>query len=253
MRWPRIVGIAVVLVFIPIPLVPVLSNSLRSETETVSPCANGVAVPTDVEAGPDLVADCTVLLQVRDTLAGSATLNWSADRTITDWEGISFFFSPLRLTSINLSERDLTGTIPPQFSSLANLRSLYLGDNQLSGPIPPEIGALTRLESLGLSNNQLIGPIPVGLANLANLRHLDLSDNQLTGPIPPQLGALTSLWLLDLSDNQLASPIPPELAALTELDYVYLRGNSLTGCLPPAFRWVPKNDLNELGLPFCQS
>ena len=46
----------------------------------------GVSSPQD---SPGLAADCTTLLQVRDTLAGSATLNWRTDRDVSDWDGVS--------------------------------------------------------------------------------------------------------------------------------------------------------------------
>ncbi len=101
-----------------------------------------------------------MLLQARDTLAGSATLNWHADRHIAQWDGITVSGSPLRVTTLDLSDRKLTGTIPPQLAALANLEGLGLSDNQLSGPIPPELGILTKLEVVGLVNNQLTGPIP---------------------------------------------------------------------------------------------
>ena len=36
-----------------------------------------------------LAADCQVLLDIRDTLAGTAMLNWAADTPVEDWVGIS--------------------------------------------------------------------------------------------------------------------------------------------------------------------
>ena len=110
-----------------------------------TPCANGVAVPNP-QANSGLVADCTALLLVRDTLAGSATLNWSTDRPIADWDGITIGGSPPRVIEVDLSERKLTGMIPPQLAELINLQVLDLLANQLSGPIPPQNWAtLTQL------------------------------------------------------------------------------------------------------------
>ena len=43
------------------------------------PCATDGAVLSPQD-DPGLVEDCTALLQVRDTLAGRATLNWRADQ-----------------------------------------------------------------------------------------------------------------------------------------------------------------------------
>ncbi len=52
-----------------------------------SSCADGGAV-ADAANNPGLVSDCDTLLAARDTLAGSATLNWEADRPIGEWEGV---------------------------------------------------------------------------------------------------------------------------------------------------------------------
>ena len=59
------------------PVAPTSVPTTVAPTATTSPCANGIAVPNPQD-NLGLVADCTVLLQARDTLAGSATLNWHA-------------------------------------------------------------------------------------------------------------------------------------------------------------------------------
>ena len=40
----------------------------------------------------------------------------------------------------------MTGEIPAELGSLANLQQLYLYDNQLTGEIPTELGSLANLE-----------------------------------------------------------------------------------------------------------
>lgn len=238
------------------------------------PCATDGAVLSPQD-NSGLVTDCTVLLQVRDALAGRATLNWRADRRLFDWDGITIGGSPRRVTALELSERQLTGTVPPQLGALSHLERLVLSHNQLIGPIPPQLGVLTRLQHLDLGFNQLTGPIPPQLGSLASLQELWLHINELTGPIPSQLGALSQLRELSIGFNQLSGNIPPELGALTRLEVVglhvnrltghippelgfltklvrlYLRDNALTGCLPLALRGVASNDFDKLGLPFC--
>lgn len=51
-------------------------------------CSNGVAVP-DPTNNPGLAADCETLLAARDTLAGTATLNWSDSTSIDSWTGLT--------------------------------------------------------------------------------------------------------------------------------------------------------------------
>ena len=61
-----------------------------------SDCSSGAAVPNP-DDNPGLVSDCETLLAVRDTLAGDATLNWSMETPITDWDGITLRGNPERV------------------------------------------------------------------------------------------------------------------------------------------------------------
>ena len=155
------------------------------------------------------------------------------------------------LQFLSFSDNQLTGQLPHELGGLANLQWLGLRNNQLAGPIPPELGSLANLEGLHLRGNQLGGQIPAELGSLTNLQGLDLSNNSLTGPIPAELGSLTNLQGLGLSNNSLTGPIPAELGSLVNLQELYLRQNQLTGCVPEGLRDVPTNDLDQLGLPFC--
>ena len=114
----------------------------------------------DAANNPGLVSDCEALLAARDTLAGSATLNWSADTPITEWEGVAVGGVPQRVTGLRLNNRPLSGTIPPELGSLSNLQYLWLSSNQLTGEIPAELGGLSNLRRLDLSGNELSGEIP---------------------------------------------------------------------------------------------
>ena len=95
------------------------------------------------------------------------------------------------------------------------------------------------------------GKIPPELAKLSNLRVLGLGSNELTGGIPVWLGELTRLQVLTLENNQMTGEIPPELGDLANLERLYLAQNQLTGCIPEGTRRVAENDLDEVGLPFC--
>ena len=137
------------------------------------------------------------------------------------------------LTSLVLSNNDLSGSIPSELGSLPNLMWLSLWQNVLSGAIPPELGGLSNLETLWLIYNDLSGPIPPELGGLEELRSLQLSYNNLSGRIPPELGDLSNLERLHLQSNDLSGPIPLELGGLEELLGLILWGNDLTGEIPP--------------------
>ena len=194
-------------------------------------CATGRAVP-NAASNPGLVSDCNSLLAARDALAGSATLNWSASTPIADWDGITVGGRPRRVTGLQLHDSQLTGAIPNEMGSLANLQSMSLSSNQLTGPIPAWLGDLTDLYGLSLWGNRLSGPIPTSLGDLANLRWLLLSGSQMTGPIPASLGRLANLEVLYLYDSQLTGPIPAELGDLANLQRMMLYRNELTGPVP---------------------
>ena len=99
--------------------IPSVASAQSSPPPPPSLCAAGTAVP-DAANNPGLVADCDALLAARDTLAGTATLNWSASTAIGEWDGVTLGGSPQRVTTLDLRERQLTGTIPAQLGSLAS-------------------------------------------------------------------------------------------------------------------------------------
>ena len=199
---------------------------------------------------PSLIPDCEALLAARDTLAGTAELNWSADIPMEAWEGVTVdeqspaegdpFLRQWRVTELRLGSRSTTGklslngTIPPELGNLSSLKELRLGVNLLSGEIPPELGKLSSLQFLSLWANQLTGEIPEELGNLTGLTALDLHENQLSGEVPEELGNLTGLTYLNLQKNQLTGHIPIELVNLANLLIFDLGFNQLTGEIPTA-------------------
>ena len=212
---------------------------------TESACASDGAVP-DAANNPGLVSDCATLLAARDTLAGTATLNWAANTPITQWEGITIRGVPGRVNQLFLTRRGLTGEIPAELGNLSNLQWLGLSGNQLAGTIPTELGNLPNLTELSLRDNQLTGEIPRELGNLPNLTELSLRDNQLTGEIPTEFGNLSNLERLRLDGNQLTGEIPRELGNLPNLTELSLRDNQLTGEIPTEFGNL--SNLQWLGL-----
>ena len=159
-----------------------------------------------------------------------------------------------QLAVLALYDNQLTGAIPPELANLTEMSSLSLGGNRLTGEIPNWLGGLDQLVFLSVNDNQLTGAIPPELGSLYQLFYLLLDNNQLTGTIPPELGNLHQLGTLWLHNNRLTGTIPPELSNLIHsLEELLLAGNQLTGCIPQVLRGVGTNDLDELGLPFCEN
>ena len=205
-------------------------------------CVDGAALAAHAD-NPGLADDCALLLAAKDTLRGTATLNWSAATAITDWTGITVgtVDGARRVTLLNLERQGIDGTLPAALGGLTGLSELRLSwRNQLTGSIPPELGQLTRLAYLGLAGNHLTGPIPPELGAIGpQLTSLVVSGPQplpagigLTGSIPPQLGNLSGLQYLYLDGNRLTGSIPTRLRWLTDLRGLYLSKNQLSGAIP---------------------
>ena len=121
-----------------------------------SPCVTGGAVSDSSNTG--LVSDCEALLEARDALAGTGSLNWSENTPITDWDGIrGLEGTPERVTKLYLHSKGLSGTIPSELGGMSSLTHLYLHRNKLTGAIPAELSSLSSLEWLSLYGNGLTG------------------------------------------------------------------------------------------------
>ena len=186
-----------------------------------------------------------------------------------------------RLTVFALSDNGLTGKFPWWLNELDDLLILHLSGNHFTGCMPAHllsiwIEDLSRTRLPTCREALITFFFATGGAqweNSANWRdsaaplaqwfgvktdddgrvtEIDLSGNRLVGTLPPRIGALIHLEILDLSGNEIVGSIPPELANLANLSTLYLSGNRLSGCVPANLREVENNDLNSLGLNYCQ-
>ena len=149
------------------------------------PC--GIAV-SDQATNPGLMRDCITLLAAKDTLRGSAALNWSVNTAITDWDGMTTGGTPSRVTRLLVDSKSLSGSIPAELGGLYGLTHLNLSSNSLTGQIPWELGKLPNLTEIRLSGNSLTGCIPPALKDVTTN---DLSSLNLLY-CPPAPGGLTA-------------------------------------------------------------
>ena len=146
-------------------------------------CGAAVPVPT---ANAELVRDCASLLKARDRLAGDATLNWSADRPMTEWTGVTIAGVPRRVTKLDLSDSGLTGEFTGLLGNLRGLAELRLSGNALTGRIPSKLQLLTALTHLYLANNALTDCV---LASLRTVTNNDLATLNLPDCAPPRVAS----------------------------------------------------------------
>jgi Leucine-rich repeat (LRR) protein len=144
------------------------------------------------------------------------------------WFGVTCDAAQTAVIAIDLHANNLTGILPADLGSFANLTAFSVFDNRLTGSLP-QIGSLARLENFTASLNQFSGPIPP-IAGLAGLRYFIVDRNQLSGSIPT-LAGLTALDVFSAGNNRLTGPIPV-LSGLANLGVFSVDFNSLTGTIP---------------------
>ncbi|KAL5576310.1 hypothetical protein UlMin_018009 [Ulmus minor] len=125
-----------------------------------------------------------------------------------------------KVLNLRLSGIGLEGKFPRGIANCTALTGLNLSNNQLSGTIPSDIGALLPyVTSLDLSNNKFSGEIPKSLSNCAYLNVLKLDHNQLSGSLPMELGLLHRIKSFSVANNQLSGELPHSYTNITEGNY----------------------------------
>ena len=131
-----------------------------------------------IPGSPGLLADRVQLLRLRDTLAGTGTLDWDHDTSMTTWTGVTIGGKALRVRRLDLTGSGLTGELSGLLGNLTSLEELWLDGNALTGAIPSKLGQLTRLTHVYLGGNALTRCVPPSLRAVANndLTSLGLPD-----------------------------------------------------------------------------
>ncbi|KAF3954285.1 hypothetical protein CMV_020350 [Castanea mollissima] len=160
---------------------------------------------------------------------GTAPSGWSTTTGCCQWKNVSCDGSN-RVTSINLVNQSLTGTLPSNLGTLTRLTTLSFQGNSLSGPIP-SLANLTSLQQLYLDNNNFSSIPSDFFGSFQNLYDLRLSFNNLNGTLPKSFGA-TSLKYLYLDNNNLMGSIPDALTNITTLQVFDVSNNHLSGSIP---------------------
>lgn len=124
-------------------------------------------------------------------------------------------------TVLDMSNQGLTKVSQDVFRQ-TDVTTLNLSNNNLSGSLPAEVRLLTKLRILDLSDNDFTG-VPAEIGQLSDLRVLDLSGNSITG-LPYEIGNLQQLERLDLSNTNYAhvdlaiirDKLPPSTVIVTD-------------------------------------
>ncbi|KAG5224466.1 leucine-rich repeat transmembrane protein [Salix suchowensis] len=136
------------------------------------------------------------------------------------------------MTSLQISNNNISGEIPPELVKATRLHLIDLSSNHLQGTIPNKLGRLKLLYKVTLNNNHLSGTIPEDIRMLSSLQILNLASNNLSGSIPKQLGECSSFLLKNLSSNKFTESIPNEIGSLQSLQDIDLSCNFLAQGIP---------------------
>jgi Leucine-rich repeat (LRR) protein len=175
------------------------------------------------------------------------------------WYGVTCDISG-GIVKIDLSNNEMSGTLPSSIFKLPSLRELNLGNNPalscsfegidqsrsleiinfdnvrlstLQG-----LSQSSTLKEIHLDNNSLEGTLPNDILDVHQLTYLSLENNQFSGRLRSELAALSNLEELHLDSNHLTGPIPAVIGTLQNLRVLSVAENELTGSLP--------DDLNNL-------
>lgn len=207
--------------------------------------------------------------------------NWLSEKPLNEWAHIETEKNADgtpnhcgRVTSIELRENLLNGTVPDEIwdmtalnklwlvstsltidipdkiRNMKQLESLHVGGATLTNGIPDAITELTQLKVLFASNTKNAGSLPSEIGKLINLEQLGLANAGLTGRIPEGIVNLTKLTSLNLSNNKLSGPIPDEIGNLTELLTLNLYRNELEGEIPKSLGNI--KNLRDINLTYNQ-
>ncbi|KAF0897400.1 hypothetical protein E2562_036936 [Oryza meyeriana var. granulata] len=184
--------------------------------------AAAVAESSDADAIRDLAMSVSALGQ-----------SWAGDN-VCGFEGVTCERGGSgKVTSLNLADKGLAGTLPPSLSTLTSLTALQLQGNALAGAVPSlaGMGSLTRL---ALDGNAFTSLPADFLEGLTSLQYLSMDDLPLQPwSVPDAIANCSSLDTFSASNASIAGAFPAVLASLASLRYLRLSYNNLTGGLPP--------------------
>ncbi|KAH7846894.1 hypothetical protein Vadar_019390 [Vaccinium darrowii] len=160
--------------------------------------------------------------------------NWTTNTSFCHWLGVSCCCrGQNRVTSLNLSNMGLQGTIPPQIGNLSFLTNFNISFNHFNGHLPAELGQLRRLKEFDLYGNDFSGEIPTSIFNVSAIQWINVANNSLSGSLSDYMCShLPKLRVLWLSYNEFVGDVPSKWGECRELQYLSFFGNKFTGFIP---------------------
>ncbi|TMW84443.1 hypothetical protein EJD97_025189 [Solanum chilense] len=163
------------------------------------------------------------------------------------WSGIKCDKKTNQITSLDLSNRNLSGTIPEDIRNLVHLHHLNLSGNALEGTLQTVIFELPFLKTLDISHNLFNSTFPSGVSRLKSLTYLNAYSNNFIGPLPEEVAQIPNLEYLNFGGNYFKGLIPKSYGGLEKLKFLHLAGNLLNGPVLPELGFLKQLEHVEIG------
>ncbi|OIS99776.1 PREDICTED: leucine-rich repeat receptor-like protein kinase TDR [Nicotiana attenuata] len=163
------------------------------------------------------------------------------------WSGIKCDKKTSQITSLDLSRRNLSGTIPTDIKHLVHLHHLNLSGNSFYGPLQTVLFEFPFLKTLDISHNSFNSTFPPGISRLKSLTHLNAYSNDFTGLLPQEIVQLPNLEYLNLGGSYFEGVIPKTYGNFSKLKFLHLAGNVLTGPILPELGFLKQLQRIEIG------
>ncbi|KAI3725838.1 hypothetical protein L1987_65634 [Smallanthus sonchifolius] len=150
----------------------------------------------------------------------------------SNWTGVTCDQTTSLITSLDISNLNLSGTLSPLITQLRSLEIVSVPGNDFSGAFPTRIHELKRLRFLNISNNMFSGGLEFDFTMLTKIQVLDAYNNNFSGSLPFGVSKLTTLNHLNLGGNYFSGEIPASYSDLKLLTFLHLGGNDLKGVIP---------------------
>jgi hypothetical protein len=136
------------------------------------------------------------------------------------------------VTTVNLNENNMIGTIPADVGLLTALTYLDVYRNALTGTLPASIGQWTALTYFDVGDNALMGTLPASIGQWTALNYFGVYVNKMTGTIPASIGQWTALTGIDVGVNLLTGTIPASIGSWNQIQAAFFQDNQFTGTMP---------------------
>ncbi|KAG6475245.1 receptor protein kinase TMK1-like [Zingiber officinale] len=187
--------------------------------------------------------DLAAMQALASALGADRALSWSpSSDPCSSWSGV--VCSGVRVTAIQVGNKSLAGSLPPDVRNLTHLVRLELQQNRLSGKLP-SLAGLSSLQFLLLHSN-LFSSIPDDFfSGLSSLQAAFLDDNPFSPwNLPASLGDAVALVNFSANTANVTGSLPDFFAtSFPGLDHLGLAYNLLSGPVPAAFVGAPLRSL----------